>query len=70
MTNIARVCGWFGAAGLSAAPFFITTRAGLALAIFSLMCLSVQSVHKALLNLTILNMLGVLGYTYAFLHMQ
>ena len=65
----AKACGWIGAAGLAAAPFVITSKFGLILAIVSLLVLCGQTIPLRLHNLTALQLFGVAGYAYSLLTM-
>lgn len=67
MKNTPQLFGWVGAAGLSVAPFFITTKPGLILAMISLGFLCVQTIAGKIHNLTLLQLCGIVGYAYAYL---
>ena len=56
---------WFGSACLVIAPFVITDWRGIMLAITGLLCLMPQAWEKRLHNLLVLNVAGVLGYTFS-----
>ena len=66
MKNAPQAFGWVGAMGLSIAPFFITTHAGLILAVISLVFLCVQTIDKKLHNLTLVQLCGIVGYSFAY----
>ena len=57
--------GWMGALAMAGAPFIIDTNAGKIIAIVGLALLSVQAVDSKLYNLLLLNLAGILGYSYA-----
>ena len=62
---MAKVAGWVGAAALGAAPFFIDTSPGKCLAIFGLGLLTFQAYNIRAFNLIALNVIGIMGYSYA-----
>jgi hypothetical protein len=57
--------GWWGALCMVIAPFIIDYNAGKWLAICGLALLTVQAIHAKMGNLITLNLLGILGYSYA-----
>lgn len=59
-----KLFAWLGAAGISAAPFIIDTDFGKWLAIFAVICLTVQAVHLRAYNLVAMNTISILGYIY------
>jgi len=61
------VCAWVGAVLMCLAPFVIDSDIGKLLAIAGLAMLTFQAIHHRLLNLILLNSIGMLGYLYAFL---
>jgi len=65
LDKIATVCGWSGAACMSCAPFIIDTPAGKALAIVGLGLLTVQAICNQTINLVCLNLISILGFSYA-----
>lgn len=64
---IRQLINWTGVAAMVAAPYFIDSDIGKHLLIFGFVCLTVQSIHIKAHNLTVLNLLGILGYTIALL---
>jgi len=62
---VIKVAGWVGAAAMCAAPFFIDTMQGKLLAIVGLSLLTVQAYHIRAVNLIVLNVIGIIGYSYA-----
>ena len=56
---------WVGTVCMALAPFMIDYSAGKLLAISGLWLLTVQAYYCKLYNLIILNLLGIIGYTYA-----
>lgn len=61
------ILNWIGAAALCAAPFFITTVEGQALAILGLALLTRQAVANKTWNLVALNIIGIIGYSSNFI---
>jgi hypothetical protein len=62
---VIRFAGWVGAAAMVAAPPFIDTAQGKALAIVGLLLLTIQAAKLRAHNLIVLNIGGILGYSYA-----
>lgn len=60
-----RLAGWIGAAAMVAAPPMIDTAQGKVLAIVGLLLLTLQAAKLRAYNLILLNIGGILGYTYA-----
>lgn len=60
-----RLSGWVGAAAMVAAPPLIDTAQGKALAIVGLLLLTIQAAKLRAYNLVLLNIGGILGYSYA-----
>ena len=58
------VLGWMGAALLCAAPFIIDRPLGKYLAIAGLFILTIQSFDAELYNLVLLNIIGIVGYSW------
>lgn len=56
---------WAGALCMMLAPPIIDTPAGKLLAIAGLSMLTLQAIHGKLWNLVALNLIGIVGYTYA-----
>jgi hypothetical protein len=50
---------------MGAAPFFIDSAGGKLLAIVGLALLTVQAYHMRAVNLIALNVIGIMGYSYA-----
>jgi len=65
-----RLIGWIGAAGLSAAPFFLPHPGAFVVIIFSFVLLTFQVARARLFNLVFLNIMGVLGYSYSLYHLM
>ena len=63
------VCGWTGSALMCVAPFFIDSDFGKGCAIAGLALLSVQVIAHRLHNLLLLNLIGIVGYVTAILHL-
>ena len=63
------ICGWTGSALMCVAPFFIDSDFGKGCAIAGLSLLSVQAIAHRLHNLLLLNLIGVIGYVTAILHL-
>mgnify|MGYP003112737907 CR=1 FL=1 len=59
------VIGWMGALCMAGAPFIIDTDAGKLAAIAGLVLLTVQALDIRALNLVLLNLAGIIGYSYA-----
>ena len=59
------VIAWIGTACMATAPFLIDYDIGKLLAISGLWLLTVQAYSCKLYNLIILNLIGIIGYTYA-----
>ena len=57
--------GWIGTGLLTVAPFFIDSTRGKLAAISGLFLLTVQAIDNNLYNLVILNVAGIIGYSYA-----
>ena len=62
---IVNLLSWFGAIGLMVAPFIIDTLAGKLLASASLLSLIPQTLQKRAYNLTLLNIVGIVGYFWS-----
>ena len=62
---ISPIIGWAGAACMSLAPFAIDTDAGKLAAIAGLVLLTVQALDIRARNLVLLNLAGIIGYSYA-----
>lgn len=60
-----RFAGWVGAAAMVAAPPMIDTAQGKALAIVGLLLLTLQAAKLRAYNLILLNIGGIIGYSYA-----
>ncbi len=56
---------WYGVAELAAAPFFITSIEGMALAASGLAALLFQAFNLRAYNLVILNLSGIVGYSFS-----
>ncbi len=61
------VIGWIGALCMAGAPFIIDTDAGKVAAIAGLVLLTVQALDIRAMNLVLLNLAGIIGYSYALL---
>jgi len=61
------VIGWIGALCMAGAPFIIDTDAGKIIAIAGLVLLTVQALDIRAMNLVLLNLAGIIGYSYALL---
>ncbi len=61
------VIGWCGAGARALAPFAIDTDAGKLAAIAGLVLLTVQALDIRAWNLVLLNLAGIIGYSYALL---
>ena len=61
------VIGWIGALCMAGAPFIIDTDAGKIIAISGLVLLTVQALDIRAMNLVLLNLAGIIGYSYALL---
>mgnify|MGYP001345449400 FL=1 len=59
------VIGWMGALCMAGAPFIIDTDAGKLAAIAGLVLLTVQALDIKAHNLVLLNLAGIIGYSYA-----
>ena len=59
------VIGWIGALCMAGAPFIIDTDAGKLAAIAGLILLTVQALDIKAHNLVLLNLAGIIGYSYA-----
>ena len=57
--------GWCGAGAMALAPFAIDTDAGKLAAIAGLVLLTVQALDIRAYNLVLLNLAGIIGYSYA-----
>jgi hypothetical protein len=64
---LSSIIGWAGAACMSLAPFAIDTNAGKLAAIAGLVLLTVQALDIRAWNLVLLNLAGIIGYSYALL---
>ena len=60
-----RLAGWLGALCLCVAPYTIDTHQGKLCAIAGLTLLTIQAIDSKLWNLVLLNVVGIVGYTYA-----
>ena len=61
------IIGWIGALCMAGAPFIIDTDAGKLAAIAGLVLLTVQALDIRAWNLVLLNLAGIIGYSYALL---
>ena len=61
------VIGWMGALCMAGAPFIIDTDAGKLAAIAGLVLLTIQALDIRAWNLVLLNLAGIIGYSYALL---
>ena len=61
------LAGWIGSGLLCLAPFLINFWYGKMLAILGLALLTVQAVHNKMLNLILLNVVGIIGYFWSLL---
>jgi len=61
------IIGWCGAGAMALAPFAIDTDAGKLAAIGGLILLTVQALDIRAWNLVLLNLAGIIGYSYALL---
>jgi hypothetical protein len=61
------VIGWIGALCMAGAPFIIDTDAGKIAAIAGLVLLTIQALDIRAWNLVLLNLAGIIGYSYALL---
>lgn len=59
------LAGWVGAGLMCLAPFIIDTDAGKLAAIAGLALLTLQANANRCYNLILLNLTGIVGYTYA-----
>ena len=59
--------GWIGALCMAGAPFIIDTDAGKLAAIAGLVLLTIQALDIRAWNLVLLNLAGIIGYSYALL---
>jgi hypothetical protein len=59
------VIGWIGALCMAGAPFIIDTDAGKLAAIAGLVLLTIQALDIRAMNLVLLNLAGIIGYSYA-----
>ena len=57
--------GWLGAAVMVAASFNMASSTGLLLGICGLTLLTIQACFTKMINLVILNILSIIGFTYA-----
>ena len=62
---ISPIIGWCGAGAMALAPFAIATDEGKLAAIAGLVLLTVQALDIRAWNLVLLNLAGIVGYTYA-----
>ena len=62
---ISPIIGWCGAGAMALAPFAIDTDEGKLAAIAGLVLLTVQALDIRAWNLVLLNLAGIVGYTYA-----
>jgi len=58
---------WVGAFCMALAPFAIDTDAGKITAITGLVLLTIQALDIRAFNLVLLNLAGIIGYSYALL---
>ena len=58
---------WVGAICMALAPFAIDTDAGKIAAITGLVLLTIQALDIRAFNLVLLNLAGIIGYSYALL---
>ena len=59
--------GWLGCGAMMVAPFLINFWYGKLLAVIGLALLTVQAVHNKMLNLILLNVVGIIGYLWSLL---
>ena len=59
------LAGWLGCGAMMFAPFLINFWYGKMLAILGLALLTVQAVHNKMLNLVLLNVVGIIGYFWS-----
>lgn len=64
---IVSILAWTGSAALCGAPFIIDSLAGKLLAIFGLSAVIPQTIQKRAFNLTLLNVVGIIGYLFEVL---
>ena len=64
---ISPIIGWCGAGAMALAPFAIDTDEGKLAAIAGLVLLTVQALDIRAWNLVLLNLAGIIGYSYALL---
>jgi len=62
---IISLIGWIGAAIMVAASFNMASTSGLIMAIVGLALLTIQAAHNRTINLVILNISSIIGFTYA-----
>ena len=62
-----KIVGYAGMAGMIIAPPIIDTVLGKGIAITGLLLLTIQTIDLKAINLTALNVAGILGYSYALL---
>jgi hypothetical protein len=57
--------GWIGAGTMVVASFNMASSAGLITAIVGLALLTIQAAHNRTMNLVLLNISSIIGFTYA-----
>ena len=62
---IISLIGWIGAAIMVVASFNMASPSGLIMAIAGLVLLTIQAAHNRTINLVILNISSIIGFTYA-----
>jgi len=62
---IISLIGWVGAAIMVVASFNMASTSGLIMAIVGLALLTIQAAHNRTINLVILNISSIIGFTYA-----
>jgi len=62
---IISLIGWVGAAIMVVASFNMASPSGLIMAIAGLALLTIQAAHNRTINLVILNISSIIGFTYA-----
>ena len=65
MLKLINTIGWIGAAIMVAASFNMASPSGLIMAIIGLALLTIQAAHNRTINLVILNISSIIGFTYA-----
>ena len=65
MLKLINTIGWVGAAIMVVASFNMASPSGLIMAIIGLALLTIQAAHNRTMNLVILNISSIIGFTYA-----